>query len=190
MTRPASLPPLAGALPRPEAAARPDPVRRRRLAEALQRALGPGRVHTDPAAMLPYSYDATGERWWPDAVVLPQSAGEAATAVRIAGEVGVPVVARGRAATSRGAPCLSQGGWSSAWPASTASAALTPSAGWPRWKRGWSTPTCRRRSPATACSTRPTPPATASPPWAATWPKTRAGRTACATASPPTTWWS
>ena len=45
----------------------------------------------------------------------------------------------------------------------------------------------RRRTGSTTC---PIPPARPPAPWAATWRRTPAGRTASSTASPPITWWS
>ena len=62
-----------------------------RLAE-----LAPGlRVETGPGATGPYAYDASNHRVPPRAVVFPRSAEDVVAVVRVCGEAGVPVTARG-----------------------------------------------------------------------------------------------
>ncbi len=88
-------PQLRGVLPRPELHPEPAPGCDPRRVRAALEAVCPGRVRTDPADLLSYSYDATGERFWPDAVVFPETADEVAATVRAAAELGLPVIARG-----------------------------------------------------------------------------------------------
>lgn len=86
---------LRGVLPRPELdrleRSAPDPER----ARAVLTQVCPGRVLTAPGDILTYSYDATGERFWPDAVVFPETADEVAAVVRAAAQLDLPVIARG-----------------------------------------------------------------------------------------------
>lgn len=68
---------------------------RRQVQSALIQALGGDRVVSDPDQLLAYSYDATGERHFPDVVVLPGSASDVQTAVRIANQARLPIIGRG-----------------------------------------------------------------------------------------------
>ncbi len=72
-------------------------VRERSLAAALKmgRALGESRVITDPQLLERYGRDESEEpARMPDAAILPQDAVEAATALRIASSMGVPITPR------------------------------------------------------------------------------------------------
>jgi len=73
----------------------PDPPAWSKLAEALISRLGPDRVRTDPATLMAYSYDATGERRSPHLVVLPDRPEDVGLALREADAIGAPVVVRG-----------------------------------------------------------------------------------------------
>lgn len=66
-----------------------------KLVSTLNNAIGSRWVLHAPEDLLVYEYDATIERGLPEAVVLPDSAGQVADAVRIARRFGVPVTARG-----------------------------------------------------------------------------------------------
>ncbi|MFQ5507704.1 MAG: FAD-binding oxidoreductase [Leptospirillia bacterium] len=65
------------------------------LGRALGRILPVERLATDRAERLCYSYDATGTRAMPDAVVFPETAREVAAVVTLANDLKVPVVPRG-----------------------------------------------------------------------------------------------
>jgi glycolate oxidase len=66
------------------------------LLSDLARAVGPGQVISDPAALRTYESDAlTGYRAVPQAVVLPGSTAEVSAAVRVCTDHGIPFVARG-----------------------------------------------------------------------------------------------
>lgn len=72
-----------------------DDADREALRRKLVAALGKSQVITDRDQLLAYSYDATGERHFPDAVVLPQDREEVAAAVRVAQEAHAPIIGRG-----------------------------------------------------------------------------------------------
>ncbi len=65
------------------------------LRRKLVAALGNHQVITDRDQLLAYSYDATGERHLPDAVVLPEDPEQVVAAVRIAQEARAPIIGRG-----------------------------------------------------------------------------------------------
>lgn len=65
------------------------------VSASLMALLGPDVVVTDRDALLAYSYDATGERHWPDVVVIPRNAGEVSQALDVAHRFRVPVIGRG-----------------------------------------------------------------------------------------------
>ncbi|HEU4759901.1 MAG TPA: FAD-binding protein, partial [Dehalococcoidia bacterium] len=67
----------------------------RNLIRDLQAAVGKRWVLHTPEDLIVYEYDATIERGLPEAVVLPDTAEQAAAVVRIARRQGVPVTARG-----------------------------------------------------------------------------------------------
>ncbi|NMP24174.1 FAD-binding oxidoreductase [Sulfobacillus harzensis] len=72
-----------------------DEQRRQELAKRFADALGTERVIFDRDQLLAYSYDATGERHWPDVVVMPDSAQHVASVVKIAHAFQVPIIGRG-----------------------------------------------------------------------------------------------
>ena len=66
------------------------------LVADLERAVGPGAVLSEPAALRTYECDGlTGRRAVPRAVVLPETTGQLQAAVRVCARHGVPFVARG-----------------------------------------------------------------------------------------------
>lgn len=69
---------------------------RRRWVRALTDALD-GRAWTDPDRLLAYSFDATGERHLPDAVVFVESPDDVIRALALARAFQVPVIGRGAA---------------------------------------------------------------------------------------------
>lgn len=81
-----------------------------RLLEELRAALGPDAVRTAPAERMSYSYDATGEKHLPDAVLMLSSTQQVATALRIAAAHGTPVVARGAGTNLSGGTLPTHGG--------------------------------------------------------------------------------
>ncbi|MGH7727878.1 MAG: FAD-binding oxidoreductase [Vulcanimicrobiaceae bacterium] len=66
-----------------------------RLHSRLREVLGAGAVRCAPEDLAVFSADAYGENGQADLVVFPETAREVAAIVRIAGDCGVPVVARG-----------------------------------------------------------------------------------------------
>jgi FAD/FMN-containing dehydrogenase len=80
------------------------------VAASLVEALGADAVVTDQDALLAYSYDATGERHWPDVVVLPRSADEAALTVELAYRYRAPIVGRGASTNLSGGTAPLVGG--------------------------------------------------------------------------------
>ena len=70
-------------------------MRNGHLIKELQAAIGKRWVLHAPEDLLVYEYDATIERGLPDAVVLPETTEQVASAVRIARAHGLPVTARG-----------------------------------------------------------------------------------------------
>jgi glycolate oxidase len=81
------------AMPPPDAALI---ARRAEIVEALEEALAPGAVISDPAETLAYECDAlTAYRCPPLAVVLPRSTEEVAATMRVCHRLGVPVTPRG-----------------------------------------------------------------------------------------------
>ena len=65
------------------------------LVRRLRAVLDDDAVYDGAADLLPYEYDAGFERRAPDVVVLPRTTAQVQSVVRLAGEAGVPVVARG-----------------------------------------------------------------------------------------------
>jgi glycolate dehydrogenase FAD-linked subunit len=65
------------------------------LIERLRRVVAPERVHTTPEDLAVFGYDGTWALRRPDVVVSPLTAEEVSAVVRLAGEMGLPVVARG-----------------------------------------------------------------------------------------------
>ncbi len=71
---------------------------------------GPGRLLTDPADCWPYGYDNSRRQALPQAVVFARDAGQIAALVRLCGESGLPLVARGRGTGTTGATVPDRGG--------------------------------------------------------------------------------
>ncbi len=65
------------------------------LRDRLTRALGAGAVKTAPEDLAVYAFDAYTEAGVPSAVVLPESTRDVSAVVKIARELGEPIVARG-----------------------------------------------------------------------------------------------
>lgn len=80
------------------------------LIRELRSAIGRRWVLHAPEDLLVYEYDATIERGLPEAVVLPNSAGQVAAAVRIARRHGVPVTPRGAGTGLSGGAIPCEGG--------------------------------------------------------------------------------
>jgi glycolate oxidase len=80
------------------------------LVEALQAALPHGCVQSTSEDLAVYGYDGTWALGHPDAVVSPKSAAEVAIAVRVAADLGVPIVPRGGGTGLAGGSVPTQGG--------------------------------------------------------------------------------
>ncbi len=80
------------------------------LLRELQAAIGKRWVLHAPEDLLVYEYDATIDRSLPEAVVVPATAQEVATAVRIARKHGLPVTARGSGTGLSGGAIPCEGG--------------------------------------------------------------------------------
>ncbi len=78
--------------------------------DALERLLPQGHVLVSREHRVAYSYDATWEEGWPDAVVLAHTTEDVAITLRIAQEYKVPVVPRGAASGLSGGAIPEQGG--------------------------------------------------------------------------------
>jgi glycolate oxidase len=78
--------------------------------EELKRALAPERVLFEPGDLVVFEYDGTIERGAPQVVVFPDSAEEAASAVRIARRYDLPVVPRGAGTGLSGGAVAAVGG--------------------------------------------------------------------------------
>src|SRR5579884_2732606 len=80
------------------------------LLERLVDALGADAVKTQPEDLAVYAFDAYSQGRMPKAVVLPASTLDVAAAVKIAKELGEPVVARGAGTGLCGGAVPAQGG--------------------------------------------------------------------------------
>ena len=80
------------------------------LAGALRRALGDAWVMSEPDELAIYAYDGSVEHALPDAVVFPQDAAEVQAVVRIAHELGVPIIGRGAGTGLSGGAIAACGG--------------------------------------------------------------------------------
>jgi len=65
------------------------------LGGALRRAIGDDWVMTEPDEVAIYAYDGSVEHALPDAVVFPRDTADVQAVVRIAHELGVPIIGRG-----------------------------------------------------------------------------------------------
>lgn len=104
--------PLWGALERPRLRiARPEWTEdvRARWTKALSDALD-GRAWTDPERLLAYSFDATGERHLPDAVIFVEAPDDVVKAMEAARAFKVPVIGRGAASGLSGGATPVAGG--------------------------------------------------------------------------------
>ncbi|HUI41565.1 MAG TPA: FAD-linked oxidase C-terminal domain-containing protein [Terriglobia bacterium] len=81
-----------------------------RLVHALTRLTAPERVLSRPEDLMLYEYDALSARKPPEAVVFPESTAEVAGIVKLAGDFGVPVVARGAGTGLSGGAVVTEGG--------------------------------------------------------------------------------
>ncbi len=78
--------------------------------EELKHELPEGHLLTSREDRVAYSYDATWEEGWPDAVVLAHSTGEVAATLRVAQKHRIPVVPRGAASGLSGGSVPERGG--------------------------------------------------------------------------------
>ena len=62
---------------------------------ALVKALGDSVVVTRRDELLAFSYDATGERHWPDVAIIPETVEQVQTALAVAHQHGMPIIGRG-----------------------------------------------------------------------------------------------
>lgn len=106
MTQKTTTPsPLSGQLDRSaltERFAATDPKSVGRLIARLKTLLEPGQIIDDRARLLAFSYDATGERHLPDAVVMAHGAGDVEAVVQAARENRVYLVPRGSSSNLSG----------------------------------------------------------------------------------------
>ena len=96
---------LWGALNREQLLAgypRLDLHQREQLVAALRSRLPANRILFKDDELIPYSYDATGERHRPDVVVIPQTREEVVTTVKTAREYGSYIIGRGSATNLSG----------------------------------------------------------------------------------------
>src|SRR5579875_1840024 len=87
-----------------------DEARRKGLEEDLRRILPPDRLLLRRGERLSYGYDATSERWLPDAVAFPLTTDEVVALMEIAVRWDLPVVARGAASGLSGGAVPLAGG--------------------------------------------------------------------------------
>jgi len=85
-------------------------MERSEIIEKLQEIAGPENVFFSDVDLTLYVYDASLERGRPDAVVLPGSAEEVSSVVRIAHSSGVPIIARGSGTNLSGGTIPTKGG--------------------------------------------------------------------------------
>jgi glycolate dehydrogenase FAD-linked subunit len=81
-----------------------------RLFRDLARLTAPERVLTRPEDLMLYEYDALSARRVPDAVVFPETTAEVVGIVKLARDLGVPVVARGAGTGLSGGAVVTEGG--------------------------------------------------------------------------------
>ena len=78
--------------------------------QRLKEAIGAEKVLSSPIDLIAYSFDGTFEQHLPDAVVLPETNEEVATAIRIASQYDVPIVPRGMSSGLAGGSIPTRGG--------------------------------------------------------------------------------
>lgn len=96
---------LWGAIPRPFLSVSEkglSDATRQALIQALEEFMPSEAILTSQEALLAYSYDATGERHFPDVVLLPSCVIEIVLAMKVAGRLGVHVISRGAASNLSG----------------------------------------------------------------------------------------
>ncbi|AEW05289.1 D-lactate dehydrogenase (cytochrome) [Sulfobacillus acidophilus DSM 10332] len=74
---------------------RPTPATREAFLRELAQTVPPDILITAEDQLLAYSYDATGERHRPDAVLIPREKEQVVAAVKLASARGIPVISRG-----------------------------------------------------------------------------------------------
>ena len=80
------------------------------LAGALRRAIGDDWVMSEPDEVAIYAYDGSVEHALPDAVVFPRDTAETQAVVRVAHELGVPIIGRGAGTGLSGGAIAACGG--------------------------------------------------------------------------------
>jgi len=80
------------------------------LGGALRRAIGDDWVMTEPDEVAIYAYDGSVEHALPDAVVFPRDTADVQSVVRIAHELGVPIIGRGAGTGLSGGAIAACGG--------------------------------------------------------------------------------
>ncbi len=80
------------------------------LVKKLAKVVGSEDVLVSLTDLITYSYDATGKRYLPDAVVFPESTNEVSAIMKIACRERIPVIARGAGTNLSGGTLPSQGG--------------------------------------------------------------------------------
>src|SRR4030067_600396 len=65
------------------------------ILKELEGGVGQNNLLTSRADLVCYSYDATGQSFMPDAVVLPANTGEVSEIVRLANKYRLPLIPRG-----------------------------------------------------------------------------------------------
>lgn len=83
----------------------------RAVRERLVGWLGPEGVVDDPGEVVVYEYDGSVDRARPDAVLFPRSTEEVVAIVRLAAELGIPLVGRGSGTGLSGGSVPRYGGW-------------------------------------------------------------------------------
>jgi glycolate oxidase len=153
----------------------------------LREALGSNKVLTSIEDRIAYSYDGAFAQDLPDVAVLPESTEEVATVVRIAAEHRVPVVPRGMASGLAAASVPFSGGIALSLTRMNRILELDEENRTVWVEAGIITADLQAYVEPGGCSTRPTHPATSTPPSAATSPATPEALAASSTGSPATT---
>ncbi|MBI5327531.1 MAG: FAD-binding protein [Deltaproteobacteria bacterium] len=80
------------------------------LIQELTRIIGKENIRTDEEDLICYSYDATNQKFLPDAVVFPKNADEISLILKLANKEGFPVVPRGAGSGFSGGSLPVEGG--------------------------------------------------------------------------------
>ncbi len=95
------------------------------LVAALLRVVDPAIVLRRPEELMLYEYDGSVlDQGMPEVVVAPRTTDEVAACVKVAAQLGAPIVARAPAPVWPAVRCPNRGGWSFRSRASTASSRL------------------------------------------------------------------